>query len=210
MIDFTAQQIVVTGGDGALGSVVVAYLSERGGTCHVPDFDLTNEAETRRFFEELPPLAASIHCAGGFAMAPIEETSLADFERMHAINAVTCFVACREAVRSMRRGGAGGRIVNVISRAALAPSGGSIAYTAAKAEVAAITQALAAEVRADGILVNAIAPSIIDTPANRAAMPTADHAAWPRPRELAESIAFLASRANTVTSGALVPVYGRA
>jgi NAD(P)-dependent dehydrogenase (short-subunit alcohol dehydrogenase family) len=84
------------------------------------------------------------------------------------------------------------------------------AYTAAKAGVAAMTQALAVELAADQILVNAVVPSVIDTPANRASMPKADHAAWPKPAELAEAIAFLASPQNTLTSGTLVPVYGRA
>jgi NAD(P)-dependent dehydrogenase (short-subunit alcohol dehydrogenase family) len=110
----------------------------------------------------------------------------------------------------MRSGGGGGRIVNVISRAALAPGDGSIAYTASKAEVAALTEALAAEVLADRILVNAIAPSIIDTPANRASMPKADFATWPTPAEIAQVVGFLAGPANTLISGALIPVYGRA
>jgi NAD(P)-dependent dehydrogenase (short-subunit alcohol dehydrogenase family) len=84
------------------------------------------------------------------------------------------------------------------------------AYIAAKAGVAALTQALAAELAGDRILVNAVLPSIIDTPANRASMPKADHAAWPKPGELADAIGFLASPENALTSGALVPVYGRA
>ncbi len=84
-----------------------------------------------------------------------------------------------------------------------------IAYATAKAGVAALTQGLAAELVGEQILVNAIVPSIIDTPANRSAMPTADHGSWPKPAELAEAIAFLASPANSLTSGALVPVYGR-
>ena len=82
-------------------------------------------------------------------------------------------------------------------------------YTAAKAAVAALTQALAEEVAADGILVNAVAPSIIDTAANRAAMPKADHARWPKVEEIAATILFLASPDNRVTRGAVVPVYGR-
>jgi NAD(P)-dependent dehydrogenase (short-subunit alcohol dehydrogenase family) len=84
------------------------------------------------------------------------------------------------------------------------------AYTASKASVAAITQALAAELAGDRILANAVLPSIIDTPSNRASMPKANHAAWPKPAELAEAIGFLASPENALTSGALIPVYGRA
>ena len=85
-----------------------------------------------------------------------------------------------------------------------------IAYATAKAGVAALTQALAAEVLSQGILVNAVLPSIIDSAANRAAMPKADHASWPKPAQLAETIAFLASEQNALTTGTLVPVYGRA
>jgi NAD(P)-dependent dehydrogenase (short-subunit alcohol dehydrogenase family) len=128
---------------------------------------------------------------------------------MLSINAVTAFLCSREAVRAMRRGG-GGRIVNVVARPVLVPVGGMVAYTASKAAVAAITQSLAAEVLSDKILVNAVAPSIIDTPANRSAMPTARHEAWPKAEQLAASIAFLASPGNTLTSGALVPLYGQA
>ena len=84
------------------------------------------------------------------------------------------------------------------------------AYVASKAAVAALTQALAAEVAGRGVLVNAVAPSTIDTPANRLAMPKANHALWPTPAEIAETIVFLASPGNRVTSGAIVPVYGKA
>jgi NAD(P)-dependent dehydrogenase (short-subunit alcohol dehydrogenase family) len=85
-----------------------------------------------------------------------------------------------------------------------------VAYSVSKAGVASLTRSLAVEVKDDEILVNAVLPSTIDTPANRAAMPKADHAKWPRPEELARTILWLASPENTVTSGALVPVYGRA
>jgi NAD(P)-dependent dehydrogenase (short-subunit alcohol dehydrogenase family) len=206
------RHVVVTGGKGALGGAVVALLEARGAVVHVPDIatvDLSSEAAAAAYYAALPPLWASIHLAGGFTMAPILETSLASFEQQWRINAVTCFLACREAVRSIRRAGGGGRIVNVATRAVAVPAAGMTAYVAAKASVAAMTQALAAELIADGILVNAVLPSIIDTPANRAAMPAADHAAWPRPAELAEAIGYLASPQNTLTSGALVPVYGR-
>ena len=129
---------------------------------------------------------------------------------MWRLNTLTCFLACREAVRAMRAAGAGGRLVNVAARPVLQPAADMTAYVAAKAGVAALTQALAVELAADRILVNAVVPSIIDTPANRAAMPRADYASWPKPAQIAETIAFLASEANGLTSGALVPVYGRA
>ncbi len=192
---------------------MVAWLETRGAIVHVPDIatvDLSNEAQATAYYAALPPLWASIQLAGGFALAPIADTALADFEQQWRMNTVTCFLSCREAVRSIRRAGGGGRIVNVAERPVVAPVPGMTAYTASKAGVAAITQALAAEVAADRILVNAVLPSIIDTPANRAAMPSADPAAWPRPAEIAETIGFLASPGNALTSGALVPVYGRA
>ena len=207
------RHVVVTGGKGALGGAVVALLEARGAIVHVPDIatvDLSDEAAATAYYAALPPLWASIQLAGGFAMAPLTDTSLADFENQWRMNTVTCFLACREAVRSIRRAGGGGRIVNVAARPVLVPAPGMTAYVASKAGVAAITQTLAAELLPESILVNAVLPSLMDTPANRAAMPTADHAVWPKPAEVAEAIAFLASPQNALTSGALIPVYGRA
>ena len=107
--------------------------------------------------------------------------------------------------------GAGGRIVNVAARPALEwrTGAGIVAYTASKAAVAALTAALAEEVAKDNILVNAVAPSIMDTQTNRQAMPKADFALWPKVEEVAATIAFLASPDNRVTRGAIVPVYGK-
>jgi NAD(P)-dependent dehydrogenase (short-subunit alcohol dehydrogenase family) len=207
------RHVVVTGGKGALGGAVVAWLEARGAVVHVPDIatvDLSNEAQAVAYYAALPPLWASIQLAGGFAMAPVLDTAFADFEKQWRMNTVTCFLACREAVRSIRRVGGGGRIVNVAARPVVSPAPGMIAYATSKAGVAALTQALAAELVKDAILVNAVLPSIIDTPANRGAMPSAEHAAWPKPAEIAEAIGFLASPHNVLTSGALVPVYGRA
>jgi NAD(P)-dependent dehydrogenase (short-subunit alcohol dehydrogenase family) len=206
------RHVVVTGGRGALGEGVVAVLAARGAIVHVPprEVRLDDEAATVAFYAGLPPLWASIHLVGGFAMTAIAETTLADFEQQWRTNTVTCFLACREAVKALRKTGGGGRIVNVASRAALVPAPGMTAYAASKAGITAFTQSLAAEVLGDGILVNAVLPSTIDTPANRKAMPKADHAAWPSPAQIGETIAFLASPANALTSGALVPVYGRA
>jgi NAD(P)-dependent dehydrogenase (short-subunit alcohol dehydrogenase family) len=217
--------VVVTGGTGALGAAVIETLLARGMTVHVPmteaqppatldgrvhavpGVSLDREDQVVKLYAGLPALRASIHLVGGFAMAPVTETSAADFEKQWRLNTLTCFLCCREAVRSMK---SGGRIVNVAARPAVTPTAGMIAYATAKAGVAALTQALAAEVLAQGILVNAVLPSIIDSPANRASMPKADHDSWPKPAQLAETIAFLASDANALTSGTLIPVYGRA
>ncbi len=222
---FAGQHVVITGGDGALGEAVVRALRDVGGTCHLPVFgdappptagvettghiDLTDEDVVVRYYAALPVISASIHLAGGFAAKPIAETSRADLEKQLEMNFMTAFLSCREAVKAMRRSG-GGRIVNVAARVVERPPAGMTAYVVAKSAVAALTRALAEEVRDDGILVNAVLPSIIDTPANRKAMPDADYSRWPKPAELARTIRWLASTENTLTSGALVPVYGRA
>jgi NAD(P)-dependent dehydrogenase (short-subunit alcohol dehydrogenase family) len=234
-VDFRDRHVVVTGGTGALGSAVVGALVEAGAVCHVPyihaaeaerfplrehaqvalvaDVQLGDEAAVAKFYRSVPSLWASIHLAGGFAMAPILATSKADFMAQLEMNAATAFLCCRAAVDAMTRTGtgAGGRIVNVAARPALEwrTGAGMVAYTASKAAVAALTVALSEEVAKDGILVNAIAPSIMDTPANRAAMPKADHSAWPKAAEVAATILFLASPENTATRGAVVPVYGK-
>jgi NAD(P)-dependent dehydrogenase (short-subunit alcohol dehydrogenase family) len=211
MDGYAGRQVVVTGGTGALGGAVVELLRGAGATVHVPrGIDLTSERAASEWFGALPGgLWASIHTVGGFAGGKLAGTPADDFRKMMELNAVTCFLSCREAARRM---GGGGRIVNVVARAALVPAQGAgiAAYTASKAAVAALTQALAAELLPAGILVNAVAPSTMDTPANRAAMPDADFARWPKVEEVARAIGFLASPENTLTSGALVPVYGSA
>ena len=217
---------VVTGGTGALGSAVVARLLAEGVRCHVSyvderelqgyahtqavdlqRVDVFDEAAVQAFYAGLPQLDASVHLVGGFAMKSIAETSLADFERMFRLNAGSSFLCCRAAIARMR--GRGGRIVNVAARPAIVPTPGMIAYATSKSAVAALTTALSAEVAAEGIFVNAVLPSIMDTPANRHAMPDADFDKWPKVEEVAEAIAFLASARNTLTSGALIPVFGR-
>jgi NAD(P)-dependent dehydrogenase (short-subunit alcohol dehydrogenase family) len=250
-LDYSGRHIVVTGGTGALGSAVVGLLLESGAECHIPchdqreldrcgfkgharvhvamGLDLTDEGHVEAFYSGLggglgagAALWASIHIAGGFAMGPAEGVSKAEFVGMMQLNALTCFLCCREAVRRMKgaadgkrqmaNGAGGGRIVNVGARPGLIPELGAqmVAYTASKAAVLAMTQALGAEVAADGIWVNAVVPSIMDTPANRKAMPTADHAKWATVEGVASTIAFLASPQNRVTRGACVPVYGGA
>jgi NAD(P)-dependent dehydrogenase (short-subunit alcohol dehydrogenase family) len=228
MLDFSDRHAVVTGGTGALGRAVVGRLVEAGATVHVPVYaaeelegfpyrnhdavqlheglDLRVEADVSRLFGATTSLYASIHVAGGFAMGPLTSTSLDDWDDLMRMNATTCFLSCREAVKVMA--GGEGRIVNVAARPVLVPTGQMAAYAASKAAVAALTLSLAEELSGSSIWVNAIVPSIIDTPANRAAMPDADHSAWPTPKQIAETIAFLASPQNAVTRGALVPVYG--
>jgi NAD(P)-dependent dehydrogenase (short-subunit alcohol dehydrogenase family) len=127
-------------------------------------------------------------------------------------NARTTFLCCRAAIRSMLGSGKGGRIVNVTARPGLDPRRGSgmVAYAAAKAAVAAMTVALAEEVKGKGILVNAIAPSTLDTQANRTAMPKADFGKWVSLEATAETVAALISARNIATSGALLPLYGGA
>jgi len=207
------KHVVVTGGRGALGKSVVELFTQRGAIVHVadrPEVQLDDEASATAFYAELPPIWASVHLVGSFAMAPIADTTVAIFETQWRVNTLTCFLACREAVKSMRKGGVGGRIVNVAARPVVSPAGGMLAYVASKAGVASITQSLGAELIGDNILVNAVLPSIIDSPANRSAMPKANHELWPKPAELASTIAFLASPDNALTSGTLVPVFGRA
>jgi NAD(P)-dependent dehydrogenase (short-subunit alcohol dehydrogenase family) len=206
------KHVVVTGATGGLGTAVVAALTERGAIVHAPPLTvhLDVEAEVVAYFAGLPDLWASIHTVGGFAMSKIADTSFAELEKQWRINTATCFLCCREAVRAIRKAGvAGGRIVNVAARPAVQPAPGMVAYAASKAAVASITQSLAAEVVAENILVNAVLPSMMDTPANRKAMPDADFTTWPKVGEVAEAILALISPANSLTSGALVPVYGR-
>ena len=226
---FANQTVIVTGGTGALGRAVVGTLLAAGARCRVPYVveaeaatfphkdgvslvprcELTSEDDVARLYDGVTDLWASIHIAGGFAMGGVADTDKAGMLHMLNMNFVSCYLCCRAAIQAF--GAGGGRIVNVAARPGIEPriGAGMAPYAASKAAVAAFTQALAAEVAGRGILVNAIAPSIIDTPANRAAMPKADHAAWPKPEEIAPTIAFLASVENKVTTGAVVPVPGR-
>ncbi len=233
-MDFHDRHVVISGGAGALGTAVVEALLAAGATCHIPCLDeaeaerfrlrghervklavtgsLADETAVEQLYQAITPLWASIHIAGGFAAAALRETSLATLRQQLDMNVVSCALCCRAAVNAMTGGaGKGGRIVNVAARAALEWRSGTgmVAYTASKAAVAALTVALGEEVARDGILVNAVAPSIMDTPANRRAMPKADYALWPKVEEVAATILFLASPENRVTRGAVVPVYGK-
>jgi NAD(P)-dependent dehydrogenase (short-subunit alcohol dehydrogenase family) len=206
--EFAGRHIVITGAGGGLGPAVLEAFRAAGAVCHAPtrqELDLTDEKAVMAWYAALPSLWASVQVAGGFAMAPIAETTLEAFTAQWRINTVSAFLACREAVRRMDPK-AGGRIVNVASLAALQHPGGKIAYVTAKSALAGMTQALAAETRASGILVNAVAPDTIDTPANRAAMPAADFTRWTAPGAIAKTILWLASPENDSVTGSILPV----
>ncbi|HXZ22153.1 MAG TPA: SDR family NAD(P)-dependent oxidoreductase [Pseudolabrys sp.] len=234
-MDFSGKHVVVTGGTGALGTAVMGALIGAGASCTVPYVheaeaqrfpysghkkaalikvsDLADESEVSKVYDKAKTSAslwASIHIAGGFAADKIVETDKTALMAQIDSNLVSCFLCCRAAVKAMLTSG-GGRIVNVAARPALEwrSGAGMIAYTVSKAGVAALTIALAEEVAKDGILVNAVAPSIMDTAANRKAMPKANFDAWPKVEEVAATICFLASPDNRVTRGAVVPVYGK-
>jgi len=231
MSAFSNRNVVVTGGTGALGTAVVGALLDAGARCIVPyrdehdaaNFahrghkqvatiavkDLSDEADVAKLYEGVTPLWASIHIAGGYLWGPVAETDKAALLKQLNMNVVSTFLCCRAAIKAI--GKDGGRIVNVAARQALEWRLGAsqAAYGASKAAVAAMTVALAEEVAKDGILINAVAPSIMDTPVNRRDMPKADFDKWPKVEEVAATILFLASPDNRVTRGAVVPVYGR-
>lgn len=227
-MDFRNRNVVVTGGTGALGRAVIGALLAAGAQCRVPwlreaelasfpyrdrvsligPCDLANEDDVARLYQGAAPLWASIHIAGGFAMGKLGDTGKEALMQMLNTNLVSCHLCCRAAAQAFA---GGGRIVNVGARPGLEPrqGAGMSAYAASKAGVIALTQALAAELVQQNILVNAVVPSIIDTPANRADMPKADHDSWPKPDQIAATILFLASPDNQVTTGAIMPVSGR-
>ncbi|MEM8756434.1 MAG: SDR family NAD(P)-dependent oxidoreductase [Planctomycetota bacterium] len=231
---FHGRLVVVTGGTGALGTAVARHVLDQGGRVAIPAKtsddasrsplidddrvtitaagDLAEEANAEQYFaEQAENVFASIHVAGGFAFAPIEDADADLFLRQLQMNAVSCYNACRAAIGAMRRSATAGRIVNVAAKPALHPHEGAnmAAYTASKAAVVGLTGALAEEVKADGIWINAVVPSIMDTPSNRQSMPDADHEQWPAVEDVAQSACWLASPLNQVTRGAMVPVYGK-
>lgn len=225
---------VVTGGTGALGHAVCASLLREGHALVVPyrseseaarfraDFaesearwtliatDLGDEDQVAALFKDASkstPVAGLVHLAGGFAMAPIEETTLADFDGQLSVNLRTTFLCVREAVRHMKPAKRG-RIVCVGSRAAAEFPGGMAAYVASKAAVVALVRSLANELHATGVSIGAVLPGTMDTPANRASMPQADQSKWTPTGTIAEVIRFLTTDAGGIANGAIIPVYG--
>jgi NAD(P)-dependent dehydrogenase (short-subunit alcohol dehydrogenase family) len=221
---------IVTGGTGGLGSgvtecmleagwrVVVPYVAERELAAVTPHerlelvpADLFDADAVAGVVEAAgDSLAALVNLVGGFAAGGrVHETPVEDFERQFRLNLRPTYLACAAAVpRMLERGG--GAIVCVSTRAALRPFPGAAGYISSKAAVLAFTDALAAEYTADGIRANAILPSVIDTPGNRASQPDADHSKWVKPRDIGKVVAFLCSEDSAPTSGAHIPVYGLA
>jgi NAD(P)-dependent dehydrogenase (short-subunit alcohol dehydrogenase family) len=229
------QTAIITGGTGGLGTAVVTRLLDDGWRVVVPWlFENELERVTERPGLELvkadlsepeavqgvlakaagepadAPLEGLVNLVGGFA-APgrVHETPIDEFDRLFALNLRPTYLMVQATVPVMMEHH-GGSIVCVGTRAALQPFSGAAGYIASKAAVIAFAQAVAAEYKNDGIRCNAILPSVIDTPANRAAMPNADHDRWVKPAEIAGVIATLLSGDSSPTSGAAIPVYGRA
>lgn len=225
---------LVTGGTGALGGAVVYSFLEAGwrvvSTWVVPEerdrieereglelvqADLFDEEGVTAAVRQAAaardaPLRAVANLVGGYFAGPlVQDMSLEDFERMLMLNIRPTFLVTRAALPALIEAG-GGSVVCVSARAAERPFAGSSAYATAKAAVAAFAKAVAAEYRDAGVRCNAIVPSVIDTPANRAAEPDADFSRWVQPAEIAQVVRFLCSEESAPVSGAAVPVYGRA
>ncbi|MEA2149657.1 MAG: hypothetical protein QOD69_1487 [Solirubrobacteraceae bacterium] len=225
---------LITGGSGGLGSAVTQGFLGAGWRVVVPIYD---EAERERVPEhdrlvlqaadlgdpasaaavaaiaagdEAAPLRAVVNLVGGFAEGErVHATPVEEFEAQLRLNLRPTYLVCQATLPHLLAGG-GGAIVCVSSRAALRPFSGAAGYIVGKAAVLAFVDALAAEYRQDAVRVNAILPSVIDTPANRRSMPDADHARWVRPEQIADVVRFLCEDGSQVVSGAHVPVYGRA
>ncbi|MEU4643103.1 SDR family NAD(P)-dependent oxidoreductase [Micromonospora sp. NPDC023814] len=227
------RSVLVTGGTGGLGGAVTAAFLDAGWRVVVPGrerppatepaagapvrlvADLTDPAGAERAVaaaadDPAAPLRAVVNLVGGYAGGGlVHETPVEEFDRMLTVNLRPTWLVTRAALPRLVAAG-GGAVVCVSSRAAVAPFPGAAGYVTAKAAVLAFANAVAVEYRAAKVRCNTVLPSVIDTPANRAAQPTADHSRWVTPAEIAPVVRFLASDESAPTSGASIPVYGRA
>jgi NAD(P)-dependent dehydrogenase (short-subunit alcohol dehydrogenase family) len=222
--------VLVTGGSGALGGAVTeAFLADgwrvvaasRSGRAAGHDrlvavaADLDEPADVDATVataaaDGAAPLRALVNLVGGYAQGGrVHETPVEELERQLALNLRPTWLVTKAALPHLVAAG-GGAVVCLSSRVAVAPFPGGASYAAAKAAVLAFAQAVAVEYRRDGVRCNAVLPSVIDTPANRAAQPDADHSRWVPPEQVAGVIRFLCGEESASTSGAAVPVYGRA
>ena len=211
---------VVTGAAGVLGAAVAQAFHDAGARVTGIDIvaadapwpvviaDLTDRAATAQALAQVGTIDILANIAGGFTMGDtVDETSDETWDFMFDLNARTVLNAVRAAVPGMRERGSG-RIVNIGARAALRGTGAMGAYCASKSVVLRLTETLADELKASGINVNCILPSIIDTPRNRSDMPGADFSKWVAPAEVAAVALFLASDAANAVHGASIPVEG--
>lgn len=222
--------VLVTGGSGGLGGAVVRRLAMDGWRVVAPDVSAPRspvegvEYVPADLFDPVAvaaavdvaagdpdrPLGAVVNLVGGYAAGGlVHETPVEDFEAQLRLNLRPTYLVCHHALPRLVAAG-GGSVVCVSSRAAVRPFAGAVGYVTAKAAVLALVDALAVEYRDLGVRANAVLPSVIDTPANRAAQPQAAFDTWVRPEQVAGVVAFLCSDASAVTSGAHIPVYGRA
>jgi NAD(P)-dependent dehydrogenase (short-subunit alcohol dehydrogenase family) len=216
---------LITGGTGGLGRAVVAAFAAGGWRVVVPDVapvelegaevvaaDLTDPNEAARVVEtaaghEAAPLRAVVNLVGGFAAdQPVADTPVEVFEAQFRLNLRPTYLVTQAALPALVAAG-GGAIVCMSSRSALHPFSGAAGYCASKAAVLTFVQVVAREHAADGVRCNAVLPSMIDTPANRAAMPPEQHAKLTPPGEIAAVIRFLCSDESAPTTGAAIPVY---
>lgn len=193
---------------GLLDFLVDEFGEDAAARVSVADCDVTDPEAVERFFAGVTDaegrLEILVNGVGGFTMGPLEETEAGTWRRMIELNATSAFLCSRAAAPAMGRGG-WGRIVNVASMPALERgASGMSAYAPAKAALLNLTYTLAAELRPEGITVNAVVPTIIDTAANREAMPDADRSTWLHPREIARVVAFLASDDGGAANGAAI------
>lgn len=220
--------VLITGGLGALGRAVGALLAERGARVVLLDrvpaqsvegvagvvggVDLADPVATRIAFDEaerqMGGFDALVNVAGGFRWETLEDGSVESWDALYGMNLRSAVIACRDALPRLI-GRSGASIVNVGALAAQKAAMGMGAYAASKAGVARLTEALAEELKDRGVRVNAVLPSILDTPTNRADMPDADASRWVQPRALATVIAFLLSDDAAAVTGACIPVAGR-
>ncbi|ELR98281.1 3-oxoacyl-ACP reductase FabG [Gloeocapsa sp. PCC 73106] len=225
-----SQQILLTGGTGGLGLGVTPTLLSRGAKITIPyqgekgvkrlkerlpateferlrfvQTDLSQETGVEKLVNDLSRVDVLIHLVGGFSMGPTHEFSYDDWKTSLELNLYTTFLVCKHCLKRMRQQGYG-RIVTVSSKAALQPSPQLAAYSAAKAGVIALTQAIAAETSGLNITANVIVPGVIDTPSNREAMGSDNTANWTKPESIAEVICFLVSDQARDLRGAVLPV----
>jgi NAD(P)-dependent dehydrogenase (short-subunit alcohol dehydrogenase family) len=224
---------LITGGSGGLGAAVVGTFLDRGWRVVVPwilqrelerlqerdglelvQADLVEPDDVARaaraaISESDAPLRAVVNLVGGFASGqPVAETPLSDFESQFELNLRPTYLVVHETLPHLVSSG-GGTVVCMSSRAAVSPFAGAAGYCASKAAVLAFAKVVAAEHADDGIRCNAVLPSMIDTPANREAMPESAHAKLVPPEQIARVIHFLSTEESAPTNGAAIPVYGK-